>query len=531
MHLSAGDLLRAEVDRGSEHGAMIADHIKNGKIVPIAVTLNLIRTAMHSSHSSRFLIDGFPRAMDQAIDFEKQVGAGTFVLYFDCPEETMRARLLDRGKTSGRADDNAATIVKRFQTFVKDSLPVINHYAAQGKVRTVDATPPPAVVYQAVRAIFAPTVVYVLGEPGSGKGTQCANIVKEFGFTHLSTGDLLRVAAAVGAQSKDAAAKQSFGEELAQTMAEGRLVSDDMVMTVLMRAVRNSGSSRFLIDGFPRTAAQAEMLEAAMGRPSFVLHFDVPRDVVKKRMIARGLKTGRADDSEAAIEKKLAAYDEQSAPVLKHYSALSLVRSVHGLAPVEEVFAAVKPFFQPQLVVVLGTVGSGRSELAVRAGRDLSYQQLQVTKLLDAEVASGSALGESIAAALAAKRSVPTEAVVTLVRRAMLGSPATRFLLDGFPRLTSAGFPGVHDQVFALEASVGAVKGAVLLDCDFDMRVARAHAKLPGEVAQLRDRLDTFRREKQPVFDFFERLGRAVAVNTTKKTSDEVFEAVRPFLE
>ena len=530
VHLSAGDLLRAEVVRGSEHGVMIDNYIREGKIVPIAVTLNLLRTAMHSSHSSRFLVDGFPRAMDQALDFERQVGEGSFVLYFDCPEETMRARLLDRGKTSGRADDNEASIVKRFRTFVTDSMPVINHYAALGKVRTVDATPSPQAVYQAVRAIFAPTVVYVLGEPGSGKGTQCANIVKEFDFTHLSTGDLLRVASTLGSQSKSAGEKQS-GEELAATMAEGRLVPDETVLAVLMRAVRSSGSNRFLIDGFPRTAAQAAALEDALGQPRFVLHFDVPRDVVKKRMIARGLKTGRADDTESAIEKKLAAYDEQSALVLKHYAALSLVRTVHGLAPVPEVFAAVKPHFQPSLVIVLGSVGSGRSELAVRAGRELSYHQLQVTKLLDAEVASGSALGRQIAAALEAKRTVPTEAVLTLVRRAMLGSPATRFLLDGFPRLTSAGFPAVHDQVFALEASVGAVKGAVMLDCDWDMRVARAHAKLPGEVAQLRARMDTFRREKQPVYDFFERLGRAVAVNTTKKTADEVFEAVRPFLD
>jgi adenylate kinase family enzyme len=89
----------------------------------------------------------------------------------------------------------------------------------------------------------------------------------------------------------------------------------------------------------------------------------------------------------------------------------------------------------------------------------------------------------------------------------------------------------VHDQVFALESRVGAIKGAIHLDCDYDMRVARTGAKLPGEIQQLRDRIDTFRREKVPVFTFFEKLGRAFTVNTTKKTSDEVFEAVRPFLE
>ena len=523
VHLSAGDLLRAEVQRGSPDGAMIHQFITDGKIVPIAVTLDLLRTAMHGSRSQRFLIDGFPRAMDQAADFERQVGEGSFVLYFDCPEETMRARLLERGKTSGRADDNAASIVKRFQTFVKDSMPVINHYAALGKVRTVDSTPSPDAVYQAVRAIFAPKVVYVLGMPGSGKRTQCANIAREFGYTHLNTGNLLAAEVARGSEKAEA---------ISALMNDGALVPDELVLSLLVSAMRQSGGQRFLIDGFPRSLEQAAALEQALGAPpNFVLSFEVPRDVVKKRLVERGRASGRADDTPAVIEKRFAAFDEQAAPVIKHYKRLSLVRVIHGLAPPSEVFAEVRPHFQPQLVVVLGTVGSGRSELAVRAGRELNYHQLQVTKLLDAEVASGSATGAVIAAALKAKRSVPSEAVIDVLRRAMAGSPAPRFILDGFPRLTSDGFPGVHDQIFALEASVGAVKGAIHLDCDFDMRVARAGAKLPGEIAQLRERLDTFRREKEPVRQFFEKLGRAVRVDTTKKTAVEVFDAVRPFLE
>lgn len=523
VHLSAGDLLRAEVQRGSPNGTMINNYIAEGKIVPIEVTLDLIRTAMHSSRSSRFLIDGFPRAMDQAIDFEKQVGEGNFVLFFDCPEETMRERLLNRGKTSGRVDDNEAAIVKRFKTFVKDSMPVINHYASLGKVRTVNSTASIENVYSSVRSIFAPTVVFVLGLPGSGKGTQCANIVKEFGFVHLSTGDLLRAEVARGS---------SQGAELQALMDDGKLVPDETIMALLRNAMRSSGGSKFLIDGFPRAMNQAAMLEDELGaRPNFVLHFDVPKDVVKKRMLARGKATGRSDDNEAAIDKRFATFDEQSAPVIKHYSNLSLVRKINGLVEPIDVFDQVKPYFQPQLVVVLGTVGSGRSELAVRAGRELNYHQLQVTKLLDAEVASGSATGKVIEACLASKRTVPIDSVIEVIRRAMARSPSSRFLLDGYPRLTSGGFPGVHDQVFALESRVGAIKGAIHLDCDYDMRVARTGAKLPGEIQQLRDRIDTFRREKVPVFNFFEKLGRAFTVNTTKKTSDEVFEAVRPFLE
>lgn len=147
-HLSAGDLLRAEQDReGSEYGQMIKDYIKDGKIVPMEVTVALLENAMRDAQAAggaaRFLIDGFPRKLDQALKFEESVCAAEFVLFYDCPEAAMEARLLERGKTSGRADDNAESIRKRFRTFVETSMPVVEYFEKQGRVVKIDATPEP----------------------------------------------------------------------------------------------------------------------------------------------------------------------------------------------------------------------------------------------------------------------------------------------------------------------------------------------------------------------------------------------------
>ncbi|KAG5951151.1 hypothetical protein E4U53_003661 [Claviceps sorghi] len=160
IHLSAGDLLRAEQERpGSQFGDLIRDHIKNGLIVPMEVTIQLLENAMTEALSSapsssqtgnpkgRFLIDGFPRKLDQAYKFEESVCPAKMVLFFDCPERVMEARLLERGKTSGRADDNAESIRKRFRTFVETSMPVVDYYEKQGKVVKVDATPAPDAVF------------------------------------------------------------------------------------------------------------------------------------------------------------------------------------------------------------------------------------------------------------------------------------------------------------------------------------------------------------------------------------------------
>jgi len=157
-HMSAGDLLREEQDReGSEYGQMIKDYIKNGEIVPMEVTVKLLENAMSdkleeksSGGKGRFLIDGFPRKMDQAVFFEDSVCPSRCTLFLDCPEDVMNERLLNRGKTSGRSDDNEESIKKRFKTFVETSMPVVDYFEGQNKVIKVSAVGDEGQVYEGV---------------------------------------------------------------------------------------------------------------------------------------------------------------------------------------------------------------------------------------------------------------------------------------------------------------------------------------------------------------------------------------------
>jgi UMP-CMP kinase len=103
----------------------------------------------------RFLIDGFPRKMDQAVKFEEAVCPAKFVLFYDCPEAEMERRLLDRGKTSGRADDNAESIRKRFRTFVETSMPVVDQFEKEGRVVKISATATPDDVNKETRKQLA----------------------------------------------------------------------------------------------------------------------------------------------------------------------------------------------------------------------------------------------------------------------------------------------------------------------------------------------------------------------------------------
>ncbi|KAI0811100.1 UMP-CMP kinase [Irpex lacteus] len=152
-HLSAGDLLRAEQNRpGSEHGEMIRNYIKEGQVVPMEVTIKLLENAMRAAlqegregegwqdGKGRFLVDGFPRKMDQAVKFDEDVCEARAVLFFTTTEEELQKRLLKRAETSGREDDNIESIKKRFKVYEEQTMPVIEYYNKQGKVVEIDAT-------------------------------------------------------------------------------------------------------------------------------------------------------------------------------------------------------------------------------------------------------------------------------------------------------------------------------------------------------------------------------------------------------
>lgn len=179
-HLSAGDLLRAEQHReGSEYGELIRTCIREGTIVPMEVTIKLLENAMRerldkTSSSTegwtegrgRFLIDGFPRKMDQAVKFDESVCLSSLVLFYTTTEKVMLERLLERGKTSGREDDNVESIKKRFKTYEHDTMPVIEHYESQDKVAKIDSSP-------SVDEVYAESVKVVgrLFERKEGKST------------------------------------------------------------------------------------------------------------------------------------------------------------------------------------------------------------------------------------------------------------------------------------------------------------------------------------------------------------------------
>jgi UMP-CMP kinase len=160
-HLSAGDLLRAERQAGGELGDLINEKIASGQLVPSSITCKLLEKGMAQEFAAKgitkFLIDGFPRSFENMSAWTDNMSHHTlnFTLYFECPEEVLVGRLMERGKTSGRSDDNIEVIRKRFHTFQQETLPIVQDLEKKGiAVHKIESDKGVEQVYSKVVAYF-----------------------------------------------------------------------------------------------------------------------------------------------------------------------------------------------------------------------------------------------------------------------------------------------------------------------------------------------------------------------------------------
>ena len=173
-----------------------------------------------------------------------------------------------------------------------------------------------------------------IGPPGAGKGTQAERLVQTYNMAHLSTGDMLRAA-------RDA--RTDVGVKAEKYMSSGALVPDDIIVAIIAdRLQLPDCRGGYLLDGFPRTIAQAEALDkmlAEKGTPlDVVLELQVPEEELFRRLAGRG----RADDTPQVIRQRLVAYRKQTEPLLEYYGRRGLLKSIDGLGTVDEIFARAK---------------------------------------------------------------------------------------------------------------------------------------------------------------------------------------------
>ena len=279
--------------------------------------------------------------------------------------------------------------------------------------------------------------IALFGPPGAGKGTQSEFLIKKYNLFYISTGDLLR---------KELAAGTKLGLEAKNIIAEGGLVSDEIIVQIIEKTIKsNSEANGFLFDGFPRTYIQAYILEGLMikigSSLDSLISIEVEKEESVKRLLNRGKTSGRSDDNEVVIRNRLKEYKEKTLPVLNFYREKGNYIAVNGMQKIPEVTEGIDKVINERLskkllnIVMFGHPGSGRGSLGKALAKKYHLEFVATGAMLDEEIENDTKIGKQIKSLYDSGQLVPDEIVIPLIENKMKNSKGVRgYIFKGFPR-------------------------------------------------------------------------------------------------
>lgn len=279
--------------------------------------------------------------------------------------------------------------------------------------------------------------IALFGPPGAGKGTQSKFLIEKYNLFYLSTGDLLR---------KEIKEKSKLGMEAQSIIASGGLVSDEIIVQIIEHTItENPDANGFLFDGFPRTIIQAYILSGLMIKLhtslNCLISLDVPEEESVRRLLHRGETSGRSDDNEQVIRKRLKEYQDKTKPVMQFYKDRGIFKEVYGVRSIEEVQADIVKIVDEELtkqlfnVVIFGYPGSGRGSQGRALAKRFGLEYVATGPMLEEQINAGTPIGKKVQKIYESGELVSDEIVVALIEQKLENSKNIKgFIFKGFPR-------------------------------------------------------------------------------------------------
>ncbi|XP_024421283.2 adenylate kinase isoenzyme 5 isoform X2 [Desmodus rotundus] len=392
QYISVGELLRKKIHSASSNRkwSLIAKIITTGELAPQETTITEIKQKlMQIPDEEGIVIDGFPRDVAQALSFEDQICTPDLVVFLACANQRLKERLLRRAEQQGRPDDNLKATQRRLMNFKQNAAPLVKHFQEKGLIMMFDADRDedevfydisvavdsklfpnkeaaagssdidPSMMLDTGEAIDTASdyedqgddqsnifgedttggvmedlrkckIIFMIGGPGSGKGTQCKKLVEKYGFTHLSPGELLR---------NELLSESERSRLIRDLMERGNLVPSGIILELLREAMVTSlgHTQGFLVDGYPQEVKQGEEFGRRIGDPHLVICMDCSADTMTSRLLQRSQRSPGAD-STATIAKRLEAYYRAAIPVIAYYETKTQLHKINAEGTPEEVF-------------------------------------------------------------------------------------------------------------------------------------------------------------------------------------------------
>jgi adenylate kinase len=330
----------------------IRESITNGSLIPPEISTRLLRKKIiELGLGKKILIDGYPRSIDRLkiwIDLNKDIADIKFILFLNCNPETLYCRALQRGEQTGRSDDTKDTIRKRIDTYIKETLPVLEFGKTVCNVVNIDGNKSKSEVYEKVRQSFLSDakseVVFVVGGPGCGKGTISERISSEYGYLSITNSALLRD------EMNNEATDPSLRQQIRVAISEGSILPTEILISILKKKLVELGpGKKIIIDGFPRNIEQLNIFLKEcydIVNIKFILFLNCSPETMMERARRRGLLTGREDDTLGIIQNRISVYTTVTVHVMDEASRKGVrVVEIDSNKAVDEVYKDVKQHF------------------------------------------------------------------------------------------------------------------------------------------------------------------------------------------
>ncbi len=355
FYISTGDMLRKEIAQKTQLGLEAQSIIASGGLVSDEIIVQIIeKTITENPNAKGFLFDGFPRTYIQAYILEglmiKLNTSLNCLISLEVEEEVSVKRLLERGKSSGRSDDNEEVIRNRLSEYNEKTLPVLNFYKEKGNYFPLDGGQSIEAVSEEIDNIVQNELsksllnIVMFGYPGSGRGSQGKALAKAYGLEYVATGPML---------DQEIKAGTPTGKRIKKLYDSGQLVPDEIVVQLIEKKLEQSkGVKGYIFKGFPRTLVQSYILDGLLKKHgssiSKVIEIEVPTLELIQRLDARS-KTDTCmpyDTSTSKIVQRLREHETKTVPVIKKYQKLHGVDKVDGMGSFDEVFGRVSQLIE-----------------------------------------------------------------------------------------------------------------------------------------------------------------------------------------
>lgn len=350
FYISTGDILRKELAEETKLGLQAKHIIAQGGLVSDEIIVQIIeKTIKNNPDANGFLFDGFPRTFVQAYILEglmiKLHTKLDLLISVEVPEEESVQRLLLRGETSGRLDDNEEVIRNRLREYDEKTRPVLNFYKEQGNYVAVNGVQKikkvTSDIRKAVNKVLSKKQVNIVlfGSPGSGRGSLGKAIAEKYKLEFVSTGDMI---------DEEVSKGTPLGIKAKELYENGQLVPDEMVIQLIEKKIEQSKKAKgFIFKGYPRTLVQSYILDGILQKHDSIINKIIELKVDTLELIRRLDNRSKTDacmpydTSTEKIVKRLQEHQDKTMPVIDKYREIHNVAEIDGTASFDEVMKRV----------------------------------------------------------------------------------------------------------------------------------------------------------------------------------------------